>query len=610
MRLIFIEIYHEIRFFYYFLKLIGFEIYFFEIRTFKKNLTDQKYLNLINNYKKKGIKFVDFLNEEKKDLIYENFDNDFTGETFQLNNELLSDQKLQNLFRNFNINISETKFSLYIRSILQSNIQRKFHSISSILDHWLKSNFSTKKSVIVLNDLNNFFLNINDKKIKFIYFPFNFFYSSIDIVLKIFRFFKKILTKLNIQKPYLKLKKQTKPNLNSKYIYIFHKSTNYANLFNKDLFFFEHDKYLSNNNMTSILYDDNNENIFNILQIPLKKKIIFNLKTSLFFFKSFFFEISLKNIAISLLFSKIYFRFLSFKFNLEKFNNLEVAFIDWDTNCPKELIMALELNHVHTICAQERSIQSQYKYFYNIICDTFLSSVLNMDKIFLEKPFSKVNRVIEYGNYRQDYFFDTKNDEFIKKKFSINENDLVVVLYLNHTENNFKDQVHNPITNWNNHLFFLNETYEYLNNKKRTKVIYRFKNIDWINIEKFKETISKIENTENMYIDKEYNKSYFSYSLARVADIVIGPHSSILDELIQVGFTDVLIMDYGYKLKSMLKKFNIHQNYLCENKKEFSSKLNLLLNKSEYINFKNNRLKQELSYKDKLYHILKKKIKL
>jgi hypothetical protein len=113
-----------------------------------------------------------------------------------------------------------------------------------------------------------------------------------------------------------------------------------------------------------------------------------------------------------------------------------------------------------------------------------------------------------------------------------------------------------------------------------------------------------------MYIDKEYNKSYFSYSLARVADIVIGPHSSILDELIQVGFTDVLIMDYGYKLKSMLKKFNIHQNYLCENKKEFSSKLNLLLNKSEYINFKNNRLKQELSYKDKLYHILKKKIKL
>ena len=170
MRLIFIEIYHEIRFVYYFLKLIGFEIYFFEIRTFKKNLTDQKYLNLINNYKKKGIKFVDFLNEEKKDLIYENFDNDFTGETVQLNNELLSNEKLQNLYRNFNLNISETKFSLYMRSILQSNIQRKFHSISTILDHWLKSNFSTKKSVIVLNDLNNFFLNINDKKIKFIYF--------------------------------------------------------------------------------------------------------------------------------------------------------------------------------------------------------------------------------------------------------------------------------------------------------------------------------------------------------------------------------------------------------------------------------------------------------
>ena len=66
--------------------------------------------------------------------------------------------------------------------------------------------------------------------------------------------------------------------------------------------------------------------------------------------------------------------------------------------------MALELNGIQTICAQERSIQSKYKYFYNIICDTFLSSVPNMDKIFMEKPFSKVNKVIDFGNYRGLFF--------------------------------------------------------------------------------------------------------------------------------------------------------------------------------------------------------------
>lgn len=612
MRLIFIEIYHEIRLVYYFLKFIGFEIYFLKIRTLKKNLSDQKYLNLINNYKNKGIKFIEFLNEDTKDLIYENFDNDFTGETFQLNNELLSTEKLQNLFKNFNINISEDKFNLYIRSILQSNIQKKFHTTSTILDHWLQSNFSKKKSVIVLNDFKNYFLNINDKKVRFIYIPLNLFHSINNIVLIIFKFFKKIFKKLNVKKSNtnLKLNNKIETNYTSKYIYIFHKSTNYAKLFSKDLFFFEHDKYLSNSNMTRILYNKNSENIFNILEIPLKEKIIYILKTNLFFLKLFFFKFSIKNIAISLLFSKIYFRFLSFNYNLKKFKYLEAAFIDWDTNCPKELIMALELNGVRTICAQERSIQSRYKYFYNVICDTFLSSVPNMEKIFMEKPFSKVNRVIEYGNYRQDYFFDKKHDEFIKKIFKINEKDIVVLLYLNHTENSFKDQVHDPITNWDNHLFFLKETYELLNNKKNLKVIYRFKNIDWLKIDKFNEIKCKIENTENMYIDKEYNKSYFSYSLARFADIVIGPHSSIIDELIQAGFTDILIMDYGYKLKSMLKKFNMHENYLCENKEQFLSKLNVLLNKSKYTNFKNNSLKQEIKYKDKLYHILKNQIKL
>ena len=120
-------------------------------------MSDQKYLNLINNYKKKGIEFIEFLNEDSEDLIYENFDNDFTGETLKLNKKLLNDKNLKNLFKNFNINLSEDKFNLYIRSILQSNIQNKFHTISTILDHWLKNNFSEKKSVIVLNQLNNFF---------------------------------------------------------------------------------------------------------------------------------------------------------------------------------------------------------------------------------------------------------------------------------------------------------------------------------------------------------------------------------------------------------------------------------------------------------------------
>ena len=75
--------------------------------------------------------------------------------------------------------------------------------------------------------------------------------------------------------------------------------------------------------MTSVLYHKNEENILNILDLPFKKKIIFIFKINLFFLKLIFFKISLKNLAISLLFSKIYFRFQSFNFNLKKFKNLK-----------------------------------------------------------------------------------------------------------------------------------------------------------------------------------------------------------------------------------------------------------------------------------------------
>ena len=111
----------------------------------------------------------------------------------------------------------------------------------------------------------------------------------------------------------------------------------------------------------------------------------------------------------------------------------------------------------------------------------------------------------------------------------------------------------------------------------------------------FKNILNKIENSENFILTKNIQKSFFSYSLARNADIVIGPHSSILDELIEAKFDNLLIFDYGYKIKSIIEKLKYQNStYLCKNSSEFNKKLNFLLNKMDNKLFKNNQIKQKI----------------
>ena len=615
MRLVFLEIYYEFRFFYYFLSFIGFEIHYLKILYLSDVSDNNFYIKQIQKLKKKKIYLINILDYEKDGFYFEDFDNDFTGDTLILNKYLLTDKVLKIISKYFNTNVTKKKFELYMRAILQSNIQKQFQQDGSKINYWINNNSSTKRNIIFFSNFANYFLKLDNKKIIKIYFPIHIIYIPVNLIFKIIKKTKKIIIlfikKLN-KVNQIKIKKnKININFNSKYLYVFHKSQMYGKLFKKKLFFFDNDKHLSANEMSAVMYHENNENIFNLLAISKKKKIKCLLKTIFLFVVLVTREISLKNIAVAILYSKIYFRFEIFRLNLLLFKNLKAVFIDWDTNCPKELILLFESKNVKTICVQERSIQSCYKYFYNVICDNFLSSVPQMKEIFLNKPYSSVNNIIEYGSYREDYFFDKKYDKIITKKYRINKDQKTIVIFAHHAETSIFNQANNLITNWDNHYYFLNETFEILSKLENIRVIYRFKNLDWIEIDKFQNIINKIKSNENMFIDNEYEKSFFSYYLARFADIAIGPHSSLLDELIQSGFKNVLIMDYGYKLKSIIKKLKYEgSDFLCENRNIFMHKLNVLLNDNKNLNFKNNKIRQKYLYKDKLYEILKDELKI
>ena len=68
MRIVFTEIYYEIRFFYYFLSLLGFKVFYFKL-AFLKNVENLIYLKSINELKAKNINYVDLIESQMRPLI-------------------------------------------------------------------------------------------------------------------------------------------------------------------------------------------------------------------------------------------------------------------------------------------------------------------------------------------------------------------------------------------------------------------------------------------------------------------------------------------------------------------------------------------------------------
>ena len=192
MRIVFTEIYYEIRFFYYFLSLLGFKVFYFKL-AFLKNVENLIYLKSINELKAKNINYVDLIEESNEAFNFEHFDNDFEGTTVNLNQNLLNNDLIKKLYKSFKINISFSKFEIYMQSILQGNIQRQFHIFGSQLNYWFKKKNFQNKTFIIITNLSNFFINIENKNVSILYLPLNNilnFYFKVKLKLKFFLILK------------------------------------------------------------------------------------------------------------------------------------------------------------------------------------------------------------------------------------------------------------------------------------------------------------------------------------------------------------------------------------------------------------------------------------
>ena len=301
MRIVFIELYYELRFFYYFLSFIGFEVHYFKILFLRKIADNTFYLNQVESLKKRKIFLINIIDEEKDGFNFENFDNDFTGATLELNNNLLKNNIIDILSKHFNANISKKKFEIYMRAILQANIQRQFQQIGGKINYWFNNNKSRKKNFLIFSNFANFFVKLDNQNIMKIYFPINLIFFPINLIIKIFskilRLFYKSKGKISKLE---KIKNKVNIHFNSKYLYVLHKSVMFGKHFEKKLFYYENDKNLSEKEMISVVYHNNNEDLFNLLEASNKIKIKYLLNSSLLFLRIIFSKISLKNIALGL----------------------------------------------------------------------------------------------------------------------------------------------------------------------------------------------------------------------------------------------------------------------------------------------------------------------
>ena len=74
---------------------------------------------------------------------------------------------------------------------------------------------------------------------------------------------------------------------------------------------------------------------------------------------------------------------------------------------------------------------------------------------------------------------------------------------------------------------------------------------------------------------------------------------------------NVLLFDYGYKLKSIVEKLKYKDSeFICKNNNDLEKKFNQMLNNDKIFRFINVKNKQKISFKEKLYRILKNQLNI
>lgn len=370
----------------------------------------------------------------------------------------------------------------------------------------------------------------------------------------------------------------------SRVAFVTHKGLDYGPLFQKDLFYSTQiDSDLHPERLLHIDYGgwtSPSEKIKWVSMGNHRQSWISNLFSALVAMSTGILHIrQLRHILGLLIVTRTYVIFRSFSTKLEDYPDLKLALIDYEILCPRELLLAFESKGIKTIATQERFILSFNNLFGSLILSQYLCSSPFAAEALKKSPSNCVDHYLPVGQYRSDYLFGAKNAPPSKILDAPRAKGLRIITALGyHTPMEWQNSQTDLLINWKAHQHFLNDMIRLSCEIPDVFIVLRYKNVDWMKLPLFAETIQKIMASDNITISMDYDKTYISYDLCAHSDLVIAKHTSLADECLSVGIP-VLFHEYSHNTERFVADaFDYHPSkIMCFNYQELMERAKFIL---------------------------------
>lgn len=485
-------------------------------------------------------------------------------------------EKLRNLFPNVK-NLDE-KVSIYLLDF----VAIKLTSLGSKLIFW-HENYPDRKIIFISFSFDDLSIpKLPDNCLRLV--------IPIPGILSFFPFVFKVVSRIFLKLRSLvsfksKLQEELHPEAHfdwGKYehAYVTHSGLKYGSLYEKSLYYSETDSFFEPKNLVHFDYSGYSSPSEDLpwFQLTPAKKLSLTDVVSISL--KLVFALNFLSIKFSSLPLKIRILILTLKFHAHRrdlghFKQLKRAYIDYDIVCPKSLILAFESCNVLSIGVQERYISTYYKST-SVVLDHYLVSSNESRLVMKQSRNYWFTNSIPVGQYRTDEFFRKFPNISNKDSVGIYNKRILVLGF--HCDMTWVESQVNPLLNWQAQAHFLDEIMALASEFKDSLFTLRYKMIDWLELPFFSPIKHRLKEFHNIKISKEYGISFYSYYLVKNSDIVIGKHTSLMDEAISIG-KPTLVHDYSHNIKSVIcDTFDYFgSRIICRNFDSFKDRFRLLL---------------------------------
>lgn len=364
--------------------------------------------------------------------------------------------------------------------------------------------------------------------------------------LKSVRIFRTLRKKIKIDSEISKFGGST-----SKVLFVPHQNNKYGNLYATDhLFSQARASVLHKSNMGIITYDDSSlEGFAKTVRLkshlnPKELKLIAEIYLRLFFIK-FRYILNPAEWYIVRMSARAV---LCSKRISAEFPSAKIAILGYDIQVPDYLVLGLDNSGIETVATMERPAAAVSREM--ALCSKTLFVPSEYFSLLIDNSIScAVSELLPIGMWRTDLLVerlksDTTNEVEIQRLLC------VVLPYHTPTDNSLSNI--DLVVSEQASKHFLCDVIKLASIHPEIDFIIRGKNADWTTLDSYSEIYKEILNSNNIEVSQDYEVLNESYNLCARADLIVGKHTSLIDEALSVNIPCV-IHDYTHNTKSVIR---------------------------------------------------------